>query len=294
MAEQSMFAYQAIPGFFECDEAPAGPDFRATTTPGLGLIDRTYGTDAEFDPMGDKTQWERFEYYLASLNKQGDGKVKYKLIYYIRHGEGFHNVKEHQVGTVVWDDHWSRLDGDGVVEWFDAFLTDTGKQQAQALNDFWRHSTRDLKIPLPQEYYSSPHARCLETTRIAYSGLEQPADRVFKPVVKEMLRERTGEHTCDKRRTRSWIAENYPDFRIEEGFTQEDEIWKADYRETADDAKIRVIKLLNDVFSNSDKSIVSFTAHSSLVHGLHAAIGHRDIFLHPGAMIPLLVRATTL
>ena len=74
-----------------------------TTKPGLGLIDRPYDSDAEFDPEHQKTQWERFVHHLDHLNTHGGEKSRYKLIYLIRHGEGFHNVKEAEVGTAEWE-----------------------------------------------------------------------------------------------------------------------------------------------------------------------------------------------
>ncbi|KAI0867776.1 phosphoglycerate mutase-like protein [Hypoxylon argillaceum] len=284
--------YEVVSGFFEFTEAPTGPSHRATTTPGLGLINRTYPTDEEFDPTSEKTQWARFAYFLEQQNKQGTGNTQYKLIYYIRHGEGFHNVKESQVGREEWDNHWSHLDGDGTTSWFDAFLTEKGKQQAQALNDFWQESARNLRMPVPQICYTSPHARCLETTKVAYQGIHSLEDRRFKPTVKEMLRERSGVHTCDRRRPKSWIASHYPEYDIESGLTEEDELWSATVRETESDVERRVKILLDDIFSTSNASILSFTAHSGLIHGLHAITKHRDVWVAPGAMVPFLIKAT--
>ncbi|KAI3321445.1 phosphoglycerate mutase-like protein [Xylariaceae sp. AK1471] len=292
MVKPGSFTYQAVSGFFEFTEAPVGPSYRAITTPGLGLISRTYATDADFDPTGEKTQWERFAYFLEQQNQKGNGNVQYKLIFYIRHGEGFHNVKEAQVGRDEWDNKWSHLDGDGTVSWFDAFLTEQGKHQAQALNDFWQKSTRDLKMPFPQMHYTSPHARCLETTKIAYSGIHLPEEQLFKPMVKERLRERSGVHTCDQRRTKSWIASHYPEYEIEPGFPQADELWNADVRETESDVESRVKMLLDDVFEGSNATLLSFTAHSGLVHGLHAITKHRDVWVAPGAIVPFLIKAT--
>jgi hypothetical protein len=67
------------------------------------LIDRAYDTDEAFDPRREKHAWERFAHYLDYLNTTGDGKAVYKLIYAARHGEGYHNVKEREVGTLAWE-----------------------------------------------------------------------------------------------------------------------------------------------------------------------------------------------
>ncbi|KAI0137950.1 phosphoglycerate mutase-like protein [Hypoxylon sp. NC0597] len=285
------FAYKAVSGLFLHDKDITGPSFRATTRPGLGLVNRTYETDAIFDPEGKKTQWERLVHHLDHQNEQGRGKVSYKLFFVIRHGEGFHNVKEAEVGRDAWDSHWSKLDGDGRKTWSDARLTEKGMQQALALHSFWKHSLEDPGIPAPQRYYTSPLARCLDTTRIAYSGLTVPRDRPFKPIVKENLRERFGEHTCDRRSTRSWIATNYPEYKIERSFTEADEQWEADHRETEGEIAYRVKTLLDDIFSNEDKTIISLTAHSGFIRALYNVTGHRDVWVAAGAMVPVLIKA---
>ncbi len=74
-----------------------------TTLPGLGLIDRAYETDEAFDPRQEKPGWERFAHHLNRLNEAGGGKTVYKLLFAARHGEGYHNVKEAEVGTAEWE-----------------------------------------------------------------------------------------------------------------------------------------------------------------------------------------------
>jgi len=74
-----------------------------TTSPNLGLIDREFETDAVFDPTREKSAWERFENYLNHLNSQSAGRAQYKLVYLARHGQGYHNVKEAQVGRLAWE-----------------------------------------------------------------------------------------------------------------------------------------------------------------------------------------------
>ncbi|KAI1500784.1 histidine phosphatase superfamily [Biscogniauxia marginata] len=283
--------FEVVSGFFEHDFEPTGPGFRATTKPGLGLINQAYDTDTKFDPTLKKTQWDRFNHYLEQLNAKGQGKILYKLIFVIRHGQGFHNVKEAEVGRHEWDTHWSHLDGDGKMSWCDSFLTDRGREQAKALKRFWEESIRDFNMPPPQAYYTSPLARCLETTKLAYSGLNVPGGGVFKPVVKEQLRERFGIHTCDRRRTRSWIVSNYPEYEVETGLAEDDEAWKADVRESEEEIGSRVRELLNDIFRDTEKTVVSFTAHSGLIRALYDVTKHREVWVAPGAIVPLLVKA---
>jgi hypothetical protein len=67
------------------------------------LLDRVYETDEAFDPHREKQSWERFAHYLDHLNETGGGKTVYKLLYTARHGQGYHNVKEREVGTALWE-----------------------------------------------------------------------------------------------------------------------------------------------------------------------------------------------
>ncbi|KAI1653355.1 phosphoglycerate mutase-like protein [Daldinia decipiens] len=284
-------SFQVVPGFFRHCEEPTGPQFRAITLPNMGLIDRAYETDAAFGPEGKKTQWERFVRFLEHKNKQGQGRVQYKLVFLIRHGQGYHNLKETEVGRHEWESYWSHLDGDGCTVWADSQLAEKGKQQAQALNDFWRNAIA-TGMPAPQKYYTSPLARCLATTSITYSGLNVPADRPFKPIIKENMRERFGKHTCDRRSTKSWIADNYPGFQIESSLSEADELWQPDRRETEEEIADRVRTLLRDIFSRDDKSILSFTAHSGFLRALYGVIGHPDVWISAGATVPVLIRVS--
>jgi broad specificity phosphatase PhoE len=280
--------------------------------PALGLIDRAYETDDAFDPRREKHPWERFTHYLDCLNKSSRGDTVYKLLFAARHGEGYHNVKEAEVGTAEWEvrsytlldaplaspplmrkpqSHWAKLDGDGKIIWADAHLTPLGKSQALAMNAFWAHAASTLKLPLPTRHYASPLARCLETCELAFSGLA--LSRPFEPIIKELIRERLGIHTCDRRRTRTWILDNHPGFETEMGFLEQDALWRPDVRETLEEHAGRVTVFLDDLFANESAPIVSVTAHSGTILALYEAIGHAEVRLEPGAIIPVLVKAET-
>ncbi|KAI2639072.1 phosphoglycerate mutase-like protein [Hypomontagnella submonticulosa] len=269
----STFTYQVAAGFFKHDNEPEGPSFRATTQPGMGLINQVYETDQSFDPQRQKTQWQRFLYYVDQLNRAGGGKTVYKLVYVIRHGEGYHNVKEAQVGRHAWEGQWARLDGDGTISWSDATLTEKDSAQNGA------------GVPPPQRLYTSPLTRCLQTTSYAYAGVP------FKPIIREGLRERNGVHTCDRRSPRSWIRNNFPGFHIGRDLTENDDLWKPDQRETMEGVQGRVKAVLDEIFSNETKTIISITAHSGLVRALYSVVGHRGVWVAAGAMVPVLISA---
>ena len=69
----------------------------------MGLLNRSYETDAEFDPSSQKTQWERFAYYVKSLSEHASSGIQYKLLYLARHGEAYHNTAISYYGTGCWE-----------------------------------------------------------------------------------------------------------------------------------------------------------------------------------------------
>ena len=149
-------------------------------------------------------------------------------------------------------------------------------------------------MPAPQSYYTSPLYRCLQTANISYAGLDLPANRPFVPVVKELLRECMGEHTCDRRSSSTVIHEAFPDFQIEPGFSEEDVLWQADHRETHAEHDIRTQELLDDVFEHDEHTFLSFTSHSGAIASLLRVMQHREFRLPTGAMIPVVVKAIEL
>jgi hypothetical protein len=58
-------------------------------------------------------------------------------------------------------------------------------------------------------------------------------------------------YTCDKRRSKTCIQTEFPQFVFEEGFSEDDELWKADEKETATDV-VRRARLVLDMIFDSD------------------------------------------
>lgn len=203
--------------------------------------------------------------------------------------------------------YWSKQDGNGTVVWADAHLTQPGVEQAEIANRFWAKEIEEQRIPTPQTFYTSPLTRCLDTANITFSGLDLPARHSFVPTVKEvslrkiwaeaiadnskLLREAIGVHTCDRRSTKTYIHNRDPTYDFEYGFTEDDELWRADARETDPALDTRMTTLLDDVFSHDDSTFISFTSHSGALGGVLRVIGHRKFNLATGSVIPALVKA---
>jgi hypothetical protein len=112
------------------------------------------------------------------------------------------------------------------------------------------------------------------------------------------LREEYGEHTCDKRRSRSDIHADFPQFEFECGFPEQDLLWTTE-RETFDHAIGRAHDVLNRVFREDETCMfspflrceadtavmgidISVTAHGGIINALLSAMRRKPYALPTG------------
>ncbi|KAJ7690609.1 histidine phosphatase superfamily [Mycena olivaceomarginata] len=254
-----MFRYEALPGFFAQDDPLADPAVIGAVPARFGLLDSS------------ETRWSNLTSKLRELNTI-DASSSYKLIFFGRHGQGYHNVAETKYGTKAWDDYWAKLYGDGELIWGpDPELTSVGKDQAADVSKIWTAEIA-AHIPLPDRLYCSPMTRAMQTNVITFADLPLPT-----VVVLENCREET----------------RSPHFDIEAGFTEEDELWDADVRETAAHAVLRAESVLDRIFrEDTNTLVVSITAHGGIINGFLRALGRSRYALPTGGVVPVVVKAT--
>ena len=107
----------------------------------------------------------------------------------------------------------------------------------------------------------------------------------------QLLREALGVHTCDRRSTASHLRKAFPHITFEEGFSEEDPLWEADYREPGSARKFRLSQFLDDIFAHDSNVFLSLTSHSGAIGSILEALGHRRFALQTGGVIPVVVRA---
>ncbi|GFF45222.1 probable phosphomutase PMU1 [Aspergillus udagawae] len=290
-AQAAYYEYTTVPGYFLQDEASTDPSTFDYTANNFGLINRTYDADDENTRL---TQWQRFYNHVHELNKQAPHKTEYKVFFFGRHGQGWHNAAESFYGTPAWNCYWSLLDGNATATWADADLTPAGIAQAQTAHDFWASRIAREEMHTPDAYFVSPLTRALRTANITFSALDLPKKAAaFRPLVMESLREGISLHTCDHRRSRSYISRLFPGWEIEEGFSEEDELWNRVTAETSAAQDVRSKGALDKMFERTDTKdlFVSVTAHSGEIASLLRVLGHRAFSLSTGAVIPVLVQA---
>lgn len=155
---------------------------------------------------------------------KGD-KTDGKVIHLIRHGQGFHNL----LGD-VYRDFGVTVDSTGKdskspytrPEIVDPPLTAVGREQAKAL----RAVTKALPIDL---VVASPLARATQTASLALAHLKGQVPWIGHPDVVET----SGKNTCDKRRDKADIADDFPFVSWDLLTSEEDDRWTPEARETA-------------------------------------------------------------
>ncbi|KAF8579078.1 phosphoglycerate mutase [Ramaria rubella] len=226
------------------------------------------------------TRWNTLKSRVEELNKSAPSGTTYRLLFVGRHGQGFHNVAESLYGSTEWNRegfslshlHMATLNGDENMTWGpDPKLTELGLQQAKAVNKLW-HTEIAYDIPLPESLYSSPFSRAVHTALITFDGILLDAvdskRSQKRPLIKEKLREVNGVHTCDKRSTRSYLETTFPQFDIEPSFTEKDELWRADHRETEEELTARLRQALDEIFIEDSATYISITAHGGAIRAI--------------------------
>ncbi|OAA56786.1 Histidine phosphatase superfamily, clade-1 [Cordyceps fumosorosea ARSEF 2679] len=293
-AEGKAIKYSSVPGYFLQDDPATDASKFDYAEHNLGLIDRSYSTDKNYNSDGSKTQWQRFARWVSYLNKscRKDSTVRYKVLVMGRHGQGYHNAAESYYGTPAWNCYWAELDGNGTSVWADPQLTPQGITEAAKASAFYRTRYEELGMPYFESYYSSPLTRCIQTAHRTFANLSLPATAApFAPVIKELFRESVSIHTCDRRSSKTHIRGIAPQCTFEDGFTEEDELWRGTEGETSAGQKARNKVVLDDVFTHDANTWISITSHSGEIASLLDVLGHRKFGLQTGQIIPVLVKA---
>ncbi|KAI5966950.1 PMU3 [Candida pseudojiufengensis] len=252
--------------------------------------------DENFGKIG---EWDDIVFKLQELNNQAKSNECYKILFLFRHYTGFHNLAHLKYGDDAWNDYWSKLNGDDEYTWGpDANLTpesiELAKKNSKLIEKELRNNPKhDLNLILPKKFYVSPLSRAIDTLYYTWNGINDLKNN--SPLIQENWRETTGVHTCDKRSTRSIIEDRFSSkgFKIEDSLTENDELYKDDYRETIDEQAFRMYTGLQEMFNNILKNddIVSITSHSGSIRTQLLVLGHRPFAVQTGGMIPVFVKA---
>ncbi|KAJ9109109.1 hypothetical protein QFC21_000437 [Naganishia friedmannii] len=208
---QDPWEFEIVNGLFRqshADSTKLSPEQMLDT--GFGLLDET------------PHRWAKFKAAVEKLQQEAPENVKYKVMFCGRHGQGWHNFGAAKYDPVSWELDLTKRNGDGEIVWGpDAELTPLGEKQALTVQEGWKRNLA-LGAPMPDVWFCSPLTRTAETMRLSFGEILEGKTPIFV----EAFREIFGEHTCDKRRTKSYLQERYPNYEFEPAFAEEDPWWK--------------------------------------------------------------------
>ena len=155
----------------------------------------------------------------AAMTEVANLGPKDKVVHFIRHGQGFHNVaqKEWYAAGKPGVPYTIDTDPDG-SRYGDAQLTPVGIGQATDL----QAQTKGL---VPELLVLSPMRRAMKTGLLAFDKQVKAGD--LPVICVELAHEIAGKHTCDKRLNRSELMEAFPEVNWELSAvpTEEDPYW---------------------------------------------------------------------
>lgn len=241
--------------------------------------------------------WIGFGGFINSLQDTAKNGTSFKVIFLSREGESWADVAAEKYGGVngsEWESKWSRENGDGNITWLDAGLTETGLSQVSTASKAWSTEFALGNLSVPALFYSSPLQRSLQTfttlfTASTISNSTTPNATVV-PLVVEDLRATYGIYTPDERRPKSEIAAQFPDVKLEDGLTENDERWTNSTRETDRQHDERTGRFLEALYTQSNETYISIVTNPSTIASILRLSSHRPFPLQPGGLIPLILR----
>ena len=209
-----------------------------------------------------------------------------KMIHFIRHGQGYHNLLADLAtqSGVTWKQFESTNNTNDPSlpnnnpymhpNVLDAPLTELGRKQAQYLHyEMIQNSTPVDCV------FVSPHCRTLQTGLIAFRHSTNPITTV-PLIAHELLREESGVHVCDQRRTISWQTVEFPQYDFEAYCTSDiDPLFHPERRETKFEVAQRIYEFMEFLSQLDDTNNIAVVSHSGWLHILFNAIVQKDC--HP-------------
>eukprot|EP00924_Labyrinthula_sp_SR-Ha-C_P003361 maker-scaffold_15-snap-gene-7.41-mRNA-1 protein AED:0.01 eAED:0.01 QI:69/0.75/0.8/1/0.75/0.6/5/110/265 len=183
-----------------------------------------------------------------------------KVIHFIRHGQGFHNVAQKE-----WKE---RADYDGNSEpyssdrdlefkFLDPSLTKQGESEAALLQPILENLSPEVVIT---------STRAIQTGLIAFQNKQLPF------VASELCHEIGGLHTCDKRKDLNDLKSEYPNVDFSTVKDEVDPLWlDGKTRETRIQVATRASKFL-EFLKNREEKEIAVTSHSTLLLSLFNSV----------------------
>lgn len=190
----------------------------------------------------------------------GEGE---KVVFFIRHGEGRHNVAQREWRAAKKASEPYTVANDPNYDYVDAELTETGRAQAAALKP--RFEAMAVK---PELVVVSPMRRATQTALGAGLATLAPAPTLL---ALEACHETGGRHTCDKRLSVPALKKYFPQVDYSQILTEEDPLWHDETRESLQSIATRAGAFL-EWLRNRTETRIAVAAHSGFLLALFNAV----------------------
>eukprot|EP00611_Tribonema_gayanum_P032528 TRINITY_DN977_c0_g1_i1.p1 TRINITY_DN977_c0_g1~~TRINITY_DN977_c0_g1_i1.p1 ORF type:complete len:232 (+),score=37.55 TRINITY_DN977_c0_g1_i1:627-1322(+) len=168
-------------------------------------------------------------------------------LHFVRHAQATHNEAAEKRGREAYSD----------PAFMDARLTDLGREQCRALQGRVVSNSEEVQLMVV-----SPMSRAIDTAMIAFEKVPSHVPWIAL----ECIRERSGNHACDKRRTKTELQQQYPQIDWSQVESDSDVYWDTlgDDRETDEMMEDRAHALFDWIRSRSETNIAIVT-HSAFL-----------------------------
>jgi broad specificity phosphatase PhoE len=198
---------------------------------------------------------------LASAKLDDASHVK--TVHFVRHGQGFHNLLADMATSLgtQWTQFSHSPENPYVrPELLDAPLTEIGRQQAYQL--------QTTIAPFPVELViCSPMCRTIQTALMAFA----PLVGTVPFLAHEMVREETGVHLCDQRRSVARQRAEFPHVQFDLLESDTDPLFQHGQRETKLQVAHRIYTFM-EWLSQRPETHIAVTSHSGWLLTLFNAI----------------------
>ncbi|KAG2522760.1 hypothetical protein JM18_005614 [Phytophthora kernoviae] len=215
------------------------------------------GDDDDDDTNEDKswmTAKLKFKKHIDDQFRSGnEPSTDLKVVYFVRHGQGFHNEAIKNYGSEHW---YKELVFSPIYK--DADLTPLGIRDAQAKGPPSIKAELERAMPPIERVVVSPVSRAIQTAQNFFAK-DQVPDAPF--VCMEGCRERLGIDTCNNRRTLSELRTKFPDVDFSAIEDEEDVLWTPTRQETDEEIQTRAKAFLSELFSTVPERHVAVVTH---------------------------------
>ena len=219
-----------------------------------------HGMKELYDSMRNKPMIVR-AYELDDPAGPSTSRTNVKVVHFLRHGQGFHNLLADMAQAQGRE--WVQFEPSAEnpytqPELLDAPLTEKGRLQAQNLRQT-KICTGDQQQLLPLEMVVfSPNCRALQTGTIVFQDY---INKNIPFLAHEMVREETGVHLCDKRRSRERQKLEFPHIDFSLIDSDGDPIFRDTERESKQQVGERIYKFF-EWLSKRAETHVAVSSHS--------------------------------